>query len=225
MKRTIALLLTLGILCSGVAYSEGKATITNKNLILFPNDDNGYFFAKVENLSEETVGVDTGNLVIFSTEDDIILSDSYITTLPSYVKLNPGDYLYVRESLWDGALENAEIGDYKFSMPAEKKNKEYHKVTCEAKVELEGGDSYDNYVYVTFSNKENETLFGCNAVVALFDAEGTICFVDSYSLSNVGIHNNSTISVRLTVDKDLVEYCEANSIIPTSVDAYVYYFD
>ncbi len=104
MKRILALVLTVMVLFSTAAYAEGKLRATNKNLIVFTEDDTGYFVAKIENVGDTAVGVDSGDLVIFSEDDEIILTKTYVTTSPSYVVIEPGDYLYIREFIWDSAL-------------------------------------------------------------------------------------------------------------------------
>lgn len=223
MKKITALLLTLMFLFSSTALAEGKLKATEKNLFVYTGDDNGYFFAKVENVGDSAVGVDSGDLVIFSEDDDIILSDSYVTTLPSYVVLQPGDYLYVKKFLWDSSLKNATIGDYKFSMPIRKSTKTFTKIPCEATYKLEGTESYDNYAYVTFTNTMEDPIFDFYVVVALYDADGNLIFVDSNSLSNVAIHPGSTVTTKLYIDRDLMEYYKMNNINPATVDAMVLY--
>lgn len=221
MKKMTALLLVQVFLFSATALAEGKLKVTEKNLFVYAGDDNGCFYAKVENVGDVAVGVDSGDLVIFSEDDDIILTDSYITTLPSYIVLQPGDYLYVKEFLWNSALKNAAIGDYKFSVPMRKSTKTFTKVPCEATFELEGTDSYENYVYVTFTNTSEEPIYDFYIVAALHDADGNLVFVDSKSLSNVAVHPGSTVTTKLYVDRDLMEHYKMNSIVPATVDAMV----
>lgn len=225
MKRIAALLVVLVLLCSSSVLGEGKLKVTEKNLLVFPGDDSGYFYAKVENVGDEAVGVDSGDLVVFSEDDDIILTESYVTTNPSYVVLEPNDYLYVYEFLWDSALKNAAIGDYKFSIPTRNSSTTFTKVDCDATFELPGSDSYDNYIYVTFTNPTDETINGFYVVAALHDAEGNLLFVDSDSLSTLGVHPGSTVTSQVYVKKDLMEYYELYGLVPTTVDAMVLYYD
>lgn len=223
MKKMVALVLVLVIAFSASAVAEGKLKVTEKNLLLYSGKNTGYFYAKVENVGDAAVGVDSGSLVIFSEDDDIILSKNYITTSPSYAILQPGDYLYVEEFLWDNAIKNAVVGDYKFSIPTRKGTKSFTKIACDATFSLAGADSYDNYVYVTFTNPTDKTIYDFYIVAALHDAGGNLIFVDSDSLSNVAIHPGSTVTKKLYVDNDLMEHYEANKIVPTAVDAMVLY--
>lgn len=225
MKKVIVLLLALAFLFPATAFGEGKLKATEKNILVYAGDDNGYFYAKVENVGDAEVGVDRGDLVVFSDDDEIILTDSYITTLPSYVVLQPGDYLYVEEYLWDSALKNANVGDYKFSFSTYGSAKTFNKIPCEATFELSGRDSYDNYVYVTFTNPLDEPMYDFYVVAALHDADGNLVFVDSNSLSNCAVHPGSTITTKLYVDRNLMEHYALNSIVPSTVDAMVLYFN
>ena len=223
MRKMIALLLVILCLLSSTAFAEGKLKVTEKNLLVYSGDDNGYFYAKVENIGDAAVGVDRGDLVVFSDDDEIILSDSFVTTLPSYVVLQPGDYLYVNEFLWDSALKDATIGDYKFSITAGRSMKTLEKIPCEATFQLTGVDSYDNYVYVTFTNTLDAPVYDFYVVAALRDADGNLVFVDSNSLSNIAVHPGSSITTKLYVDRDLMEYYKMNGIEPETVDAMVLY--
>ena len=104
MKRFFALVLALGVcLFSVTALAEGKLTVTEKNLIEFEGSSNAYFFAKVENTGDAAIGVGAGKLVGFSSDDDVLVSESYVTANPSSVLLQPGESLYVSDSIWESA--------------------------------------------------------------------------------------------------------------------------
>ena len=94
MKRFFALVLALVVcLFSVTALAEGKLTVTEKNLIEFEGSSNAYFFAKVENTGDAAIGVGAGKLVGFSSDDDVLVSESYVTANPSSVILQPGESL------------------------------------------------------------------------------------------------------------------------------------
>ena len=137
MKRFFALVLALGVcLFSVTALAEGKLTVTEKNLIEFEGSSNAYFFAKVENTGDAAIGVGAGKLVGFSSDDDVLVSESYVTANPSSVILQPGESLYVSDSIWESALETADIADFKFSMDTEDYVSEVTFVPCEATLEM-----------------------------------------------------------------------------------------
>ena len=113
MKRIFALVLALTIcLFSAAALAEGKLTVTEKNLIQLDGSDVAYFFAKVENTGDDAIGVGTGKLVAFSADDEVLISEDYVSTSPNAAILQPGESLYVREWLWESALASSDIADY-----------------------------------------------------------------------------------------------------------------
>lgn len=221
LKKALILLVVLACLISGTAVAEGKLKVTEKNLILY-DDDNGYFFAKVENVGDAAVGADSGNLVVFSDDDEIILSDAYVSTVPSYVAVEPGDFLYVKEFLWDSALKDANVADYKFSVSAGNSSKRIQKVPSEVEFSVDTANVYDNYMYVTFTNPLEQLVYGFYVVGALYDTEGELIFVNSTSLSDMAVHSGSTVTVKLHIDADLVEHYTKNEITPASAGAMVY---
>lgn len=224
MKRTISLFLAavcLFCFLATPAFAEGKLKATEKNLILFPGETDGYFFAKIENVGDAAVCAGSGDLVLFTEDDDILLTESWVTTIPSYVMLEPGEFLFLKETLWDSALEGATLGDYKFSISADDGDTSIVRVDCEAQLVLEGADSYENYIYVTFTNTTNDTVFSFYVTAAMYDGEGNLIFVDYDLLSDTAIHPGSTVTQRLYVDSDLMEYFSNNGITPTTADAIV----
>lgn len=223
MKKALALLLILTSVIFTSANAEGKLKVSEKNLLIYSNDDNGYFYAKIENTGDIPVGVDSGDLVLFSDDDEIIRTDSYITTVPSYVILQPGEYIYAKDFIWDSALKNTTVGDYKFSVSTRNTANTYEKIPCEAEFSLAGVGSYDNYVYVTFTNTFDESVYGFYATCALYDSNGSLVFVDGGSLSNVAVHPGSTVTIKFYIDNDMMEHYLASNIVPTTVDAMVYY--
>lgn len=217
MKRIFALVLALTIcLFSAAALAEGKLTVTEKNLIEFDGSDVAYFFAKVENTGDDAIGVGTGKLVAFSADDEVLISEDYVSTSPNAAILQPGESLYVREWLWESALASSDIADYKFSMGTDDYVAPLKFVPCEATVEMN-----DGYIYITLTNDTEETQYGLYLTAALHDAEGNLIFVNDQSVDNVGIHPGSTVTFRMYIDSDVVEYYANAGIEPAAVDAYV----
>lgn len=224
MKKYIGLILSLLICLISVSVcAEGKLKATEKIMIIYDGKDSGRFYAKVENVGDAPIGTDSGDLVAFSDDDEIILSKSYVTTMPSYVVLEPGDYLYVNEFLWDSALKENSIADYKFSISGDKRTKKVVKVPCEAKFELDEPDSFKSNISITVTAPNDKPLENFYAVVALHDAEGALIYVDVYTTSTIIVQPGSSITIKLSIDNDNVKYYKAHGIVPVSVDAMVCY--
>ena len=157
MKRFIAMLL---ILCSALlmtaafaeeAAPEAKITVVEQRFINMEDNGRGFFFAKVQNTGDAAGYADyKGNIVLFDAEGNIILTENYVHTKPSDVYLEPGEYAYVCESIYDDALDTAEVADCQFSIKAVDDGEEYEKLASEAKIHFEPDEEDDNYVDVTF---------------------------------------------------------------------------
>ena len=223
MKKMVVLVLTFVLACCFVAtaVAEGKLTVIAKNLIEFAGDDTGYFYAKIENTGDEAIGIESCKLVAFSAEDDILISDSYITSTPSYVLLDPGEVVYASDFIWESVLTDADVVDYKFSVGSSKTGNEIVFIPCEARHEFI--NEYSNYVYVTFTNTTDEVKYDFYITAALFDIEGNLVYVDSSILSYMGIHPGSTITRQMSISSDLVKYYKAKGIEIASVEATVCY--
>ena len=83
-KRAIIVLTLIACLASAAVIAEGKLKATEKNLIIYDGQDSGRFYAKIENVGDAPIGTDTGDLVAFSEDDEIIFSENYVTTVPSH---------------------------------------------------------------------------------------------------------------------------------------------
>lgn len=131
--------------------------------------------------------------------------------------------MYICDSMYDSAFEDAVIGDIKFSVQTKEAGKgvEVTRIPAEATYEMNGVDSYNNYAYVTFTNETDEILYDCYITVALLDAEGNVLFVDRDCCETLGVHPNSTVTLKMYIDQELCEYYEANNLTPASADAVV----
>lgn len=210
--------------CVASALAEGKLTVTSKNVIIKIGDDSGIFVAKVENTGDEPIYYDNGKLVIFSADDDILVSESYIYSSPSNIFLKPGEYTYCYDFLWDSTLKNAKIGDIKFSVTSDTSGYKYEQIPSTAVLELPGNKLFTyNYVNVTFTNTTDEILYGAYVVAAITDNDNNIVYVDRQNYESIGIHPGSTVTVKLYIDGDYINYYEINGINLANVESQVFY--
>lgn len=222
-KKLFAILLIVTCVFSSTAFADAKLKATEKNLIVFEGNANGYFFAKIENIGDAPTSMTSSDLVLFSEDDEIILTDGYITTTPSSVVINPGEYLYVREWLYDSKLETTKVADYKFSAKMRDSSSTLSKLDCEVKLDLHGVDSFNNHAYVTFTNTSSQSIDAFYVVIAMHDAENTLLYVDSTSYSSIIVHPNSTLTIELSIDNDCLKYYALHNLIIKSIDAMVCY--
>ena len=225
VKRTICSMMLGMTFMSGAALAAGELSVTDKTAFIFPGKDSGYFYAKIENTGDVPVGIDSGKLVLFSADDDILETSDYISAYPNRLILDPGEYTYLSEFLWNSTLKNQVIGDVKFSISDTDRGRTVQTIPCEVSLEMKGSDSYDNYIYITVTNEDSEIRYGYYLITALMDTEGNLIYVDKNSYEHVGLHPGSTSTFGMYIDNDIVEYFEANRIEVGSVDALVYYIE
>ncbi|HHU02786.1 MAG: hypothetical protein ACOX54_08360 [Christensenellales bacterium] len=227
MKRLLVVVLVFALLFSltASAMAEAKMTVTNKNLITFEGNSKAYFFAKVENTGDSAGYVDYGGkLVGFNANDEIIFAEDYVSSYPSNLKLEPGEYAYISDFILDEVLKSDTVTDYKFSIKTIEYGNDYSKIPCEAKLEL-SADEYDNYVNVTFTNDSDSILYRFTIIIAIYDQNEELVFVDDDYTSAIGIHPGSTITIKANMDSDLIKYYAQNEITLSTVEALIYIED
>ena len=224
-KSFVVILIVLFSLCcvECICLADGSLTVTSKNLIIKPGKDSGMFIGIVENTGDQPIYYDNGKLVVFSEDDDILATDNYVYSSPSDILLQPGEYTYVYEFLWSSPLKNAKIGDIKFSVTSDTRGKSYNQLPSTADLELPGSGSFQyNYVNVTFTNTTDEIIYGAYVVCAIMDQDDNIVYVDRDSYNNLGIHPGSTVTVKMYIDSDYIDYYEANNIKLSKIDSSVF---
>ena len=225
MKRVLSLVLAscFSLLFFISAVADAKISVKEKKLFTFEGDWKAYFFAKVENTGDTAAYLEYGGkLVGFDADDNVILTESYISSYPSRLRLEPGEYAYVEEYILEDELKTNTIADYKFSIKPEQRGTDYVTLPSQAKIDYHGVDSYDNYVYVTLTNTTSEVLYNFAVTVAMYDQNNELMYVNGDSSSSIGIHPGSTVTIRVSIDSDLAEYYARNSLIPSTVESIVY---
>lgn len=217
LKKVICLILVVVCCFTTTVFADGKLKATEKNFLVYENE--GYFFAKVENVGDAPITTGNGDLVVFTEDDEILFSTNYVCTLPSGVVLQPGESLFVRETEWEDALETSPVTDYKFSISASDYSTTITQVPCEATFEYSDEDAYDNYVYVTLTNTTDQPVYDFYVVAALRDTEGALIYVDYGTLYNVAVHPDSTVTMQMSIDSDLCRYYAENGVTIASVEA------
>ena len=221
MKKFVALLLVLALALPALALAEGKSKVIEKTWIMADGDF--YFYAKVENVGDEPIYLDSGDLVIFDTDDELLKTESYVSAYPRY--LEPGQYAYVRQWIYKFGDDPSVVGDVKFSISKRDRISEtFRRLACSAVYDSgDAASKYDDCFYVTFTNDTDEIIFSLGISVALLDEEGHLLCVRNDTSSYMGIHPGGTVTYRLSLDSDIADYLIKNKIVPASVDAIVYY--
>ncbi len=222
-KKMIASTMLLSLFFAMPAFAEAKIEVLSKNLVQIPELESAFFYAKVENTGDEAGYLDNGRLVIKSDEGELLASSDIISSLPSFLLLQPGEHTYVSTFLWESALADTAAGDIEFSMSAGGNGNDAETIPCEAELELVPNSVFDNYVVITITNDSEETRYGYYLQCGLMDADGNLVCTAGMPLENVGIHPQSTVSLKVPIETDAMEYCRINSITIADIDPIVYY--
>lgn len=228
MKRIIALIVCLMMVLAAMpALAAGELTITKSNLVVVDGSlfVSGYLYACVENTGDAPIACGDASMAIYDAAGEILETSDWVSTIPYNVILEPGEIAYIKEwVVFDDGITSADVGEYKLSIGEyEYTGNETNFIPCEVTVGDLSSDSYDNYIYVTFTCPEGDILYDIGVAGALYDADDNIIFAGYDTMSYVGLHPGSTVTVQLYVDSDIVEHMEANSIVPSVVEAYVYF--
>ena len=228
MKKIFAFCLALLMMFSvSSALAAGKLQVQQENFrVVSSYSLYGYAYAKVANVGDKPIVVNTALLEIYNADGDALTSTDYFSAPAKY--LQPNEYTYIR--LYD-EIENVEAGDvsdYMLTVTG-KANSDYvtYRFPCTTSYEPNVEEWYTtrNYMYATFTNDAKETVYGIDIIFALLDAEGNILYMDEDSLYNdVGVAPGSTITIRKDVSSSFIEYFEKNGLVPATVDAIAYVY-
>lgn len=202
---------------------EGELRVVTENLYVPDGGDTGYFFAKVENTGSDPIGTDYGSLTILGDNDNVLFTREYISSTQGTILLEPHEYAYVTEYLWDNALRENTVSSYTFSMGEQETAQKIVRVPCEAAFDLPGAQSYENYVNVTFTNTSDEPRNDFNITAALLDENSNLLLVQNENPTSIAIHPGSTVTIRIYVNSDMMAFYEAKGLVPAKVDAIVSY--
>lgn len=210
------------------AYAAGKLSVEQENFHVISNYGlYGYAYAKVANVGDKPIVVNTALLEVFNADGDALTSTDYFSTYAKY--LQPDEYTYVRISDEIEDVEAGDVDDYMLTITG-KANTDYitRRFPCITSYEpnVKEGYSTSNYMYATFTNDTNETVYGISAIMVLLDADGNILYMEDDGLySERGLTPGSSITLRKDVSSSFIEYFENNGLSPATVDAIIYTYD
>lgn len=192
---------------------------------ILDNSKAGYFFAKIENTGDEPIATAAGSLVLFTQEDDILLSKNHLTATPYRLILAPGEYAYVFDTLWDEALEKETVGDMKFAMKSDTRGYISQRIPCEVSFDISESEDYNFFVHVTFVNDADKPRENYKISVALMDAEHNLLFVSNEDTHDILLYPGGKVTVKLRIDRDLILHLRAKGLEVVEADAIVFYVE
>jgi hypothetical protein len=115
-----------------------------------------------------------------------------------------------------------ENGDYTYEAMIESGTEAYHRTDIAVKLEnpvYRKAEGFDT-MRVTVINDSDNPLPNIKVVYVLEDADGNLLDLCTESLFRHELGANSTITLVTSVDSKVLEFCAANGIEPTTVEAY-----
>lgn len=226
MKKLLAMMTILSAtMCSMPVLAAGKLSVEQENFhVIQSYSVYGYAYAKVANVGDKPIKINTGLLEIFDANGDTLTSTDYYHEYAEY--LQPDEYTYVRMSDEVEEVDAIEVDDYMLTITGKADVDHFsYRFPCTTSYEPNVQEDYwtYNYMYATFTNDTEEPVYDISVVLALLDAEGNILYMDDTDLYNdKAVMPGSSITVRKDVSSSFIEYFEKNGLVPTSVDAIAY---
>lgn len=219
----LMLILSFGLFTS--VFADAEFTITDKTLIIYDDDDDGYFFARAENTGDAGGFIGSGTLTILDESGEVMIEKKYIGTSPSSIYLEPGEHAYFKYSIWEKILLEKKPGDFDFVPTLQNYGKHYHVIPCDVELYYPGKESYDNSIFVTFTNTGDDILHNFEIVAAVYDPSDTLIYTAGRQFNDIAVHPGSTITIMLTYNNKNVEYQDNHEIIPSRIEAITYVED
>ena len=221
-----ALLLTLALLLLAMpALAAGKLQVDQENVWEIKTDwsRDVYLFAKITNVGDRDIMINSGVFEVYDAEGQPITSEDY---LEAYVdSLKPGEYTYVS---MDSDLDDdaPALADYSLSVTGKSSaSVETLRLPCTVELRLNETLSWypSDYMYVTITNNTEQDVYDISIVAALLDQDGNILFLDDESLySNCALTAGSSVVFRMEIRDSFKTLYETLDPSTLSVDAIAY---
>ncbi len=224
MKKiaVFSLVLILSALLCLTAFADADFSITEETLFIYDDDDDGYFFAKIENTGDAPAYYRTGSLEILDDDGNAFITKNYVGASPYGIYLEPGEFAYVRESIWDKALLETHVSGYNFAVQTDTWGTKYRQIPCDAEFYYSTESNYDNEMFVTFTNESDELLHDISIVAALYDENDELLYVYSTSYGNIAVHPGGTITIMLDINSTLCKHLNTYELEPVRIVGLVY---
>lgn len=226
MKKLLVWMIIFVIAMGSVsAFAAGKLSVEQENFhVIQSYSVYGYAYAKLVNVGDKPIKVNTGLLEIFDENGEALTSTDYFSDYAEY--LQPDEYTYIELSDEVEDVEPSNVDDYMLTVTG-KADTEYisFRFPCTTSYEPNVQEGYwtRNYMYASFTNDTEEPVYDIDIVLVLLDAEGNILYMDDASMySDKAVMPGSSITIRKDVSSSFIEYFEKNGLVPASVDAIAY---
>ena len=226
MKKWTALLLTLALALSATsAMAAGKLTVNQETYVAAEGYSlKSYIFAEVENTGDKNIAFNDGLLEILNADGDPTDNETIYRMYPEI--LAPGEKGYITDYLYPSDASTLDdIADYSLVVTG-KSTKDEAPVRLEAAAEygmaVSTWDSETAAVRVTVTNTTEATLYECNMVFGLYDAEGKLLYAASNYAYNTGLPAGQSMEMLFPIDEELTTKWEADGVKPATASAFAF---
>lgn len=224
MKKLLVLFLLMAVVLATPAFAAGKLNVEQENFhVIDSYFVYGYSYAKVANVGDKPIKVNTGLLEIYDEEGEALTSTDYYSAYAEYLQPDEYTYIYLYDEVED--VEASAVADYMLTVTG-KADTDYvsFRLPCTTAYEpnVEEGYWTYNYMYATVTNNTDEPIYDMIIVLVLLDEEGNILYMDDEYMYDVALAPGSSVIVRKDVSSSHIEYFEKNGIVPVAVDAIAY---
>ncbi|MDR1569660.1 MAG: hypothetical protein LBS72_04140 [Oscillospiraceae bacterium] len=223
MRKPLAFIAALlMVLCACTnAFAAGKATVTKETFYVVPYLSRyaGTVYGEITNTGDKPVVIDSGVYELFDVDGEAVASSSIYSVYPKIIE--PGDqaYFYITEDV-EGSTSSGDIDDYSVTIIGKSTSNEYKYLPVVATFS-EGLEYNKSRIYnykVSVENSTDSVQYNIEMVVALFDADGNLLYVDKDSAYGVGVFPGSKIEFKGEISSSIQNQLNASH---TEVDTIV----
>lgn len=223
MKQFRLWMLVVLLLIPSAALGAEELAVWQTNIRMYDDLPVGRIFAKVQNTGDAPFGMGGATLTVYDGQDEVLLQKKYVMTSAGPIILAPGEYIYISNTIMDFGLQGKEPAHANFTIASTAAAKKRGFLACETAAELKGAGTYDNFLYITFTNTTPAPIDNINVTAALLDENGGILFADTTTTGPLALHPGRSVTMKIPVSESIVRLMEARQETAASVDAIVSY--
>lgn len=184
----------------------------------------GFWIAKVQNASEVKLYLTEASMVLQNDAGEEVGKSTFF--YPSGSKfLDPGEETFVgmTADVAEGAEVAGHVCSYTSGQPGFMATEDVPLEVTGYELALEGGGAFDDAgAWVTVKNTLDEPVAGIQMIAAFEDADGKPWSLQTFNIYADKLGAGSTYSFWVQLSKDVKEYCDANGITLTQVEAFAW---
>jgi hypothetical protein len=223
----IALSMLFIIFLDSTALAAGKATITSEAFYVVPYLSRfaGDIYGEITNTGDRSVIISSGVYELYDPDGEAIESGSIYSVYPNIIEPGQKAYYHIRSDV-EGTTSSADIDDYMTNVVGKTAKDVYLHLPVEAR--FEETMRSDNRVYrhyAVIENNSDKTLYGVEVVLAFYNVNGELLYIDYQKVYSVGITPGSRVEITGTVDSSVQNQWNSTNTEISSIVAISWFED